>query len=47
MNEDEEKLKEFGEGFIKFLGTNPKINYNLHKIIKLIQSEFEFILKSL
>lgn len=47
MNEDEKKLEEICKDFIKFLKTNPKISYSIHKALRKIQSEFDFILKFL
>lgn len=45
MNEDEKKLIEISKNFRKFLEAGPKIGYNLHKALRKIQSEFEYVLK--
>jgi len=41
----EKQLIVFANDFKAFLKSNPKTKYNIHKSLKKIQSEFEFILK--
>ena len=43
----EKQLIIFANDFKAFLKTNPKIKYNIHKSLKKIQSEFDFILNFL
>jgi len=46
-NKGEEKLLELAKEYIKFLKSEPKIRFNLHEPIGIIQEEFEFILANL
>ena len=47
ITKGETKLKRFANDFITFLESKPKIPFNLHEPIRIIQEEFKFILANL
>jgi len=44
LNEDEKKLITFAKDFIDFLKKEPKIRFNLHRSLKHINENLEYIL---
>lgn len=43
INADEKKLVKLAKEFIEFLESEPKIRFNLHRVLHLIRENFEFI----